>query len=482
MTIDRWIVDGAARHPEKLALECGAVSYSYAAFADEIGARANALTRAGIGRGDRVAWYGLNDAEVFVLLFACARIGAILVPLNWRLAEAEVATIVADCAPKLVIHDGHFAEAARRLAGPQVVALGDSLPEAPDQVRGGVVGEDDPLLIVYTSGSTGIPKGAVLAQKALVANAAMSVEAHGLTADDRVLNVLPLFHVGGLNILPTPAFSIGATVILHDRFEPDRTLSALETVQAAIVVPTVIQAVMAHPGWTVADFSALRVLSIGSTDVPVPIIEAVHAKGTPMIQIYGATETSPFAIYQHVNEAFETVGSLGRAGSHCDIRLVDETGQEVPQGQPGEIQVRGDNVLLEYWNNPDLTTQMIEDSWFHTGDVAFVDEQGLYWFADRIKHVIISGGENIYPAEIERILRDHPNVAEVSVVGRPDPKWGETPVAVVVPIGDPDKASLLASLDGKIARYKRPSDVVFVDALPRNAMGKVVAAEVRKLV
>lgn len=481
MTIDAWIANGALAHPAKLALECGEVSYSYRAFEAAIHERANGLVGAGIERGDRIAWYGLNDAEVFVLLFACARIGAILVPLNWRLAEAEIATIVADCAPKLIIFDTHFEAAARRLTGPKTLGLGEPFPRSENGGVAPIGRPDDPLLIVYTSGSTGVPKGAVLTQKALVANAAMSVEAHDLKPEDRVLNVLPLFHVGGLNILPTPAFSIGASVVLHDRFDPDRTCDALQSVDAAIVVPTVIQAVMANEKWASVDLSRLRVMSIGSTDVPLAIINAVQARGVPMIQIYGATETSPLAIYQNVAEAFTTVGSLGRAGSHCEIRLMGDQGIVAP-GEPGEIQVRGDNVLVRYWNNPELTGAMLVDGWFRTGDVASCDGDGLYWFSDRIKNVIISGGENIYPAEIERVLREHPQIVEVSVVGRPDPKWGETPVAVVVAKSQLKKEAVLALLDDKVARYKRPSDVVFVDALPRNAMGKILTSEVRKLV
>lgn len=481
MTIDGWITDGAARHPNKLALECAGESYSYQAFDAAITTRASDLCGAGVGKGDRVAWYGLNDAEVFVLLFACARIGAILVPLNWRLAPAEVATIVADCSPKLVFHDSHFADVAKQLVGPEILAASAPIPQTSVQRTRHECGENDPLLIVYTSGSTGVPKGAVLTQKALVANAEMSVQAHNLQPDDRVLNVLPLFHVGGLNILPTPAFSIGASVILHDRFDPGRTCDAFEGVQAAIVVPTVIQAVMANDKWPNIDLSGLRVLSIGSTDVPVSIIQSVHNRGVPMIQIYGATETAPFAIYQNVSEAFDTVGSLGRAGSRCDIRLMSANGV-ASIGEPGEIQVRGDNVLVEYWRNPALTNEMLRDGWFKTGDVAICDDDGLFWFADRIKNVIISGGENIYPAELERVLREHPNIKEVAVVGRKDAKWGETPVAVVVANSPMDKSTVLAMFDGKVARYKLPSDVVFVDSLPRNAMGKVLVGEVKKLV
>lgn len=480
MTIDRWISRTATRRPDKLALVSGDVTLSYAEMAGEIEARARSLAGANINRCDRVAWYGMNHVEVFFLLFACARIGAILVPLNWRLAEAEIAGIVKDCAPKLLIHDDHFRDPASRLSGPRIKAVGETI--GPSAEIAEEASEDDAVLIVYTSGSTGRPKGVVLAQGALICNAEMSIDAHQMTADDVVLNVLPMFHVGGLNILPTPAFSIGATVVIHEKFDPVSACAALQKVTLAILVPTVLQAIMKTPGWAKADLSGLRALSIGSTDVPVDLIEAVHIRGVPMIQIYGATETAPFAIYQHIDEAMTTVGSIGRAGMTCSIKLVRSDGTEAPDGKPGEIWVKGKNVLIGYWRDPEETTRSITDGWFRTGDVAVRDQAGLYWFADRIKHVIISGGENIYPAELERVLRAHSAIAEVAVVGRPDPTWGEVPVAVIVVRAALAEEEIYQAFEGKLARYKHPKDIVFVDALPRNAMGKVVAAEVRAMI
>ena len=438
-------------------------------MAEAIDRMVNELRERGVGHGDRVAWYGLNHPEVFILLFACARIGAIFVPLNWRLAADEIRQIVADCEPSAIYCDETFEDQARSL--PLAQPTGDTATQAQTS---------DPLLIVYTSGSTGTPKGVVLAQDAVIANAKMSVDAHGLTPDDTVLNVLPTFHVGGLNILPTPAFSIGATVLLHPSFDPKAMLMDLERVQTAITVPTVLSALLAIPEWESADLSNLRCLSIGSTDVPMDLIKAVHARGIPLLQIYGATETAPFAIYQTYQDAMQTEGSLGKKGL-CDIRLVTPGGTDASTGEPGEIWVRGPNTLLEYWQDPDLSAKAFEDGWFKTGDVATCDAAGQYFFADRIKHIIISGGENIYPAEIERILRTHPNIAELSVVGIPDPKWGETPVVVAVKSGEVTQADLLAKLDGALARYKHPKSVVFVDSLPRNAMGKVQSDRVKKL-
>lgn len=477
MTIDSWITDHARTTPNKAALNFGGETITYAEFETRIAEKAAELTGAGIVKGDRIAWYGLNHPEVFVLLFACARIGAMLLPLNWRLAEGEIVEITTNATPKLIIHDSHFAEQAQTLGIP-THAVGTQI--APPATTNYQASLEDALLLVYTSGSTGRPKGVVLAQKALVANAQMSIECHNLIPSDTALNVLPLFHVGGLNILPTPAFSIGATVELHEKFDPLAMLNALQRINHAITVPTVLQAVITLPGWETAELSNLRGLSIGSTDVPVELIEQVQKRGIPVMQVYGATETSPFAIYQTQQEAVATTGTLGRIGCACDIRLVDN-GMDVADGEPGEIWVKGDNVMAEYWNAPELTETALIDGWFRTGDVAIRDEDGVYRFADRIKHVIISGGENIYPAEIERVLRRHPDIAEVSVVGRYDEKWGEVPVAVIVSNAPPALDQIHDYLDGKIANYKRPRHVVFTKTLPRNTMGKIIVDDVRKI-
>jgi acyl-CoA synthetase (AMP-forming)/AMP-acid ligase II len=289
------------------------------------------------------------------------------------------------------------------------------------------------LLIVYTSGTTGQPKGTVLSQAAVACNALNSIHMHGLRARDHVLTVLPMFHVGGLNIQTLPALSCGATVTLHARFDAGATLGAIaaDRPTLTLLVPATMQAMIGHPAWATTDLSSLRAVATGSTDVPVPLIEAFHARGVPVIQVYGSTETGPVCLYQQTAEAFETVGSIGRAGRHSDIRLIDEAGREVADGTPGEILVRGGNVAEGYWRQPELTAAAFRDGWYHSGDVALRDERGLYWFKDRIKNVIISGGENIYPAELERILHGLPGIAEAAVVGRRDQRWGEVPVAVV---------------------------------------------------
>jgi len=493
--IDSIVAAHAAQRPHRPAIAFQDTELTYAGLEAEVARMAGWLTAVGVGRGDRVALYARNHPESFVTLLAASRIGALMVPLNWRLSEAELAWQIADSAPALILHGPEFAAMATGLAAAadcRCQEIGGSLDAARAghaMAETGASGDAAAeLLVVYTSGTTGRPKGAVLAQPAMIANAVMSHHAYAMTADDVVLNLLPLFHVGGLNIQPLPALLLGAQVVIAPAFDPGEALAAIERrrITQVTVVPTVLGALLAHPGWDTARLDSLRMIAIGSTDVPVPMIAAVHDRGVPVVQVYGATETAPTAIYQTADIAFDTAGSIGRAGCACEIRITGPDGADLPAGEVGEIWVRGANILTRYWRDEAATAAAITDGWFHTGDMARVDGDGLYWFADRLKHVIISGGENIYPAELERVLRDLPGLKEFAVVGRDDDRWGQVPVVVAVADGTPssepvDRAAVLAHFDGRLARFKHPKDVLFVEALPRNALGKVVAADVRAL-
>jgi len=483
MTIDSWIADAAASTPDKPAIIFNDEPLGYQQMAARIDKAAELLRSQKIGTSDRLAYLGFNHPDIFILLFACAKIGAVFVPLNWRLSKQELSDILADCQPKILLFDEKFAETGRNIC-PSASMLASEFfvqnrAENPG-LEGAAVSEDSALLLVYTSGSTGRPKGVVLSQKAVRANAVMSLDAHQMRADDHILCVLPLFHVGGLNILATPAFFIGATVRLHSVFDPEACLHDCAKSDLVIVVPTILKRLIEQPGWADTDISGLRAISIGSTDVPIELIEAVHARSVPVIQIYGATETSPMAIYQHIAEAFESVGSIGRQGCGCEVEIRDHNARPVRTGEPGEICVRGDNVLMGYWQDEAQTKKGLQEGWFYSGDVAYKDAAGLFWFVDRIKHVIISGGENIYPAEIERVLLRHRDIEEVAVVGQPDGEWGEVPVAVIGASPNADEEQLKSYLHGRLARYKHPRQFYFIDALPRNAMGKIVAEEVKK--
>jgi fatty-acyl-CoA synthase len=496
--ISLWIERHAGFFPSKTAVRFQGRTLSYADLAHGI-ERAAAMLHGELGlrRGDRIAWLGLNHPDLLGLLFAAARCGLLLVPLNWRLAPPEHAFILRDAGVKVLF-------AQRDLAAP---FRGDTLPEgcrlvlsdaassdgtpnlydliaAAGPAPGHDGGPDDPLLLVYTSGTTGRPKGAVLSQRALDCNAANSVHMHDMTARDHILTVLPMFHVGGLNIQTTPALKAGATVTLHDRFDPGAFLAAVSGDQPTltVLVPATISAVLAHPGWPEADLSSLRAMATGSMAVPTSLIEAFHARGVPVIQIYGSTETAPVAVYQRIPEARDSVGSMGRVGLHTEVRVVDATGADVGPGVPGEVLVRGEHVAGGYWNEAEATAKAFVGGWFRSGDIAEVDSVGRFWFKDRIKNVIISGGENIYPAEVERVLREMPGIRECQVVGRPDARWGMVPVAAVVADAGIAREAVLQHFEGRLARFKHPRDVVFLRELPKNAMGKVRIDELARIV
>jgi fatty-acyl-CoA synthase len=477
----------AAFAPDKAALRFAERTLTYADLAQRIAVAARALkSELGIQRGDRVAILTLNHPDYLVLLYACARLGAMLVPLNWRLAVPEQLFILSDAAVKALIVEQGFAAVVEPLkaARPDIRVVGlDFAPSFEDLLAAGSHGGRNPhvdlstpLLVVYTSGTTGRPKGAVLRQEALVWNAVMSQHIHDMTAADHVLTVLPLFHVGGLNIQTTPALQLGATVTLHPRFAPDAALTALarERPTLCVLVPATVQAIIELPSWTTTDVTCLRALTTGSTQVPQTLVDAFTTRGVPVVQVYGATETCPIAVYTRVG-GDQRAGSTGLPGLVCEARVVDDNGVEVAPGVAGEVVVRGPNVFFEYWGNADATAETLRDGWYHSGDIGTRDADGHFFIHDRKKNMIISGGENIYPAEIERVLIAHPDVAEGAVIGRPDPKWQEVPVAYVVRRAGRtiDARALEAHLLAQLARFKVPRDYVFVDALPRNAMGKV---------
>jgi len=445
-----------------------------------------------------VAILACNRPEFLTLVFACARVGAICVPLNWRLAPPENRYILQDAGAAVLLCEAAFrdsAEAIRaELADCALVGLGFSGGgwrdyagllqadrRAPRRGR-----REDPVLIVYTSGTTGRPKGAVLTQDALHWNAVNSTALHDLVSTDRVLTFLPLFHVGGLNIQTLPALHAGATVILQARFQPAEALQAIARRRPTLtlVVPAVMSALTQHPAWRTTDISCLRAVGAGSSIIPLDLIHAFHVRGVPVCQIYGSTETAPVAIVLRREDAMRKEGSTGTSALHCEARIVDEQGREVARGTPGEILVRGPNVMSGYWRDPAATAEALVDGWFHTGDIGHQDAEGFFWVDERKKDLIISGGENIYPAELEAVLAECSDVAEAAVVARPDPKWGEVPVAVVVPRGgvrlEPEQVRGLFA--GRLARFKHPHDVFFVTALPRNAIGKVLRYRLRELV
>ncbi|MEM7537557.1 MAG: long-chain-fatty-acid--CoA ligase [Chloroflexota bacterium] len=493
MNIANWITQHAAFTPDKAAIRFEGSTLTYAQFDREIQQATNVLThQLGVGHGDRVSILATNIPEYLVLLFACARIGAIYNPLNWRLAVDEHLYILHNAESSVLFVEQEFAQLVSplqlTLPACQVVGLdfapaggmqwADLCAQEGDRkgtpLRGTM---DDPILLVYTSGTTGYPKGAVLTQANLFWNAVNAQHMQNLTSDDHVLVSLPLFHVGGLNNQTTPAFHCGATVTLHRRFHPDHTLQAFSKDQptTTCLVPTMMQACTQSSLWTSTDFSSLHVLLTGSTIIPSHLSDTFREQGVIVLEMYGSTETCPIAIYQRPDSDFSKRGSTGLPALHCQVRVVDADGYDVPAGVEGEMLVKGPSVMTAYWRNDEATHDVVRDGWYYTGDIGYCDKDGYYYIKDRKKNMIISGGENIYAAEVERTLYEHPDIVECAMIGVPDAKWGEKPVAIILASENTDISvtTMTPFLTGKLARYKWPRDYILVDDMPKNAMGKV---------
>ncbi len=477
MDLSHWIERHARFAPRAAAIRFERREIAYAELAERVRRAAAVLAAHGVRQGDAVAYLGFNHPAALVLLFACARLGAMLAPLNWRLAAPELARVLADCPPRVLFVEQAFAATLPNGIDIRVLE-GEAGPPPPAAGT-----EEMPLLLCYTSGSTGAPKGVVLPQRALVWNAVNSTHMHDLTSADRVLTTLPLFHVGGLNILTTPALHAGACVTLHARFDPRSALEAIERerITLTVLVPAQLTAMMELPDWKRADLSSLRMITTGSTIVPEAFVRKVSARGVPVVQVYGSTETCPVAAYVRVPDALRKAGSAGVAALHCEVKVVGEDGAELPAGSDGEILVRGPNVASGYWRAPQETARAFKDGWYRSGDVGHFDEEGHLYVVSRIKDMIISGGENIYPAEVENVLLECPAVEEACVVGRPDARWGEVvAAAIVLKAGcQMSEAEAIALFDGRIARYKHPREVRFLERLPRSALGKIQREAVR---
>jgi fatty-acyl-CoA synthase len=482
--VQGWIETHAACTPHKPALRWQGADITYAELARRIERTTAALAARGIRRGDRVAILAYNCPEYLDILFACARLGAVLVTLNWRLAPPEWGYILEHSGTKLLVHDAEFAAGLDGLKLRLARANLDFAAEWSQPPPPAVDRSDDPLLLVYTSGTTGKPKGAVHTAATLTANAAAGVDAHEMTADDRILTFLPMFHVGGLNNQTLPALSIGATVIVQPRFAPDTALAAIESERPSIIllVPAVMKAILDHPRWPQTDISSLRFAMAGSSVVPVELIRGFHRRGLPVGQIYGSTETGPVSIVLKRGDAMRKEGACGVPALGCAVRLVDGDGRDVAPGRSGEVLIKAPNLMIGYWQDPAASAAAFLDGWYRTGDVGRLDGDGFYWVDERKKDMIISGGENIYPAELEAVLDACPAIAEAAVIARADDKWGEVPVAVVArrPGAALSAAEVLGLFHGRLARFKHPRDVVFVDALPRNVMGKVLRYRLRE--
>ena len=461
----------AATRPDAIALRFEGDVLTFAQLAGRSSRVAALLWHGwGVRGGDRVAWLGLNHPDQLVLLFALARIGAMLLPLNVRLAPVELQGQLLDCRPAHLVQGPGWATQATDLGARcdvEVHAL-DALDEALAMPAPETGEPDSSALLVYTSGTTGAPRAAVHTQANLLANMRIAAQVQQLTAQDKVLTVLPLFHVGGLCIQTLPALYAGASVTLHPRFSADATLAALaqERPTLTLQVPATMKALIEHAHWRQADLSCLRAVWAGSSVLPDALVRAFLDRGVPLCNVYGATETGPFSIALPAQSAHHHPGSCGWPAAGVDVMLID-----LQQGI-GELLVRGPNVVERYW--PDQPA-CDDEGWFHTGDLATRADDGSYTVVGRARDLIISGGENIHPLEIETALAGHPAVAECAAFGLPDPRWGEVVAVAVVLRGEAklSAAALAQHLEGRLARFKLPRRVFFVEALPRTALGKL---------
>jgi fatty-acyl-CoA synthase len=506
-------VDHVARHahsrPDAVALRFDGVSVTWRELDDRLRRLAAGLSARGVVKGDRVAVLMTNRPEFLEAVLAANLLGAIAVPVNFRLAAREVAQLLGDSGATVLITDATMAGLASNaskgtgvpiriiVAGldPASDADADSGVESYEAILAGTepdppeveIDERDIALIMYTSGTTGLPKGAMLTHLNLLMQAVTAIRTSRLLRDDEIgLVNVPLFHIAGIGNLPAQLLSGAITVIMPTApFTAESTLDVVESegVTGMFLVPAQWQALCAHPDATRRTRS-LRLISWGAAPATATLLEAM-AKTFPhadVVSLFGQTEMSPVTTSLPGEDAIRKIGSVGKPLPTVPIRIVDDHMNDVAPGEVGEIVYRGPTVMAGYWNNPAATAEAFAGGWFHSGDLVRQDDEGFIYVVDRKKDMIISGGENIYSAEVENALAGHPGIADVAVIGARHERWGETPVAVVVPSGPsgpPTLDELTSWLRGRLASYKKPTAIVVVDQLPRSAAGKVLKHELR---
>ena len=488
--------------PQKPAIWFEGTTTTHGEFALAVRRAASVLHDLGVQRGDRVAWLGANHPVGLELLYACGQLGAVWVPVNARLTPPEAQYVLAHSGASLVVHG--------REHGTTAAVLRDQLPAvrtwiaAEPPLEGGAgsldwaalaaaaepvlrdepVTHDDVCLVMYTSGTTGRPKGAVLTHGNMTWACLDQVLSLEGGPDERTLGLAPLFHVGGLNGTVNPTLLRGGCVVLVRGFDPAGTLQVIseQRVTSFFAVPTMMDALARQPGFATLDLSALRTVAAAGAPLPLPLLHTWLDRGITVQQAYGMTETAPAGTMLDSADAVAKVGSAGRSQFFVDVRVVRPDGTECAPGEIGEVVVSGPNVMQGYWDAPEATAAVLVDGWYHSGDAGSVDEDGYLTIRDRYKDMIISGGENVYPAEVESTMLELPQVQEVAVIGVPDPHWGEVGLAVVVPTPGtvPDADALRATLRERLAGFKVPKEVRFVDELPKTATGKIRKPDLRQ--
>jgi fatty-acyl-CoA synthase len=494
-----WIAHHGRRTPDKTgAIDLASErSFTYSQLDKRISRLAGHLRdRLEVARGDRVAVLALNTTDTLEVQFACGRLGAVFVPLNTRLTVPELQFIVGDAAPKVMLHDADLAETALAVAklckveatlllganGSYEAAVAEARPiDAFEPVT-----LDDISTIMYTSGTTGQPKGAVITHGMTFWNCVNLGGPAYISPSSVLLTVLPLFHTGGLNCYTNPVLHSGGTVLIMRAFDPGVALQLISDPRRGINVffgvPAIYQFMAQHPAFEKSDFSRLVVGGVGGAPMPVPLLNVWEARGVALQQGYGMTETSPAVLVLDREDAARKAGSAGKPVLHTEVRIVRPDGTDADVGELGELWVKGPNITPGYWNRPDANKSSFTDGWLHTGDATRIDEEGFYYIVDRWKDMYISGGENVYPAEVENVLHQIAAIAEAAVIGIPDAQWGEVGMAIVAikPGESLSETEIHTHCARNLARFKCPRLIAFVDALPRNATGKIHKPTLRK--
>ncbi|MGY8663599.1 long-chain fatty acid--CoA ligase [Bradyrhizobium sp. UFLA05-109] len=487
-----WIAHHSRRAPDKIAVVDFASErrFSYAQFDARISRLATHLRDSlKVSRGDRVTVLAQNTTDTLEVQFACFRLGAVFVPLNTRLTVPELQFIVGDCAPKVMVHDGDLAETA--LAVTNLCGVGTTLLLGPGgSYEAGIAAAtpldrieqvtlDDISTIMYTSGTTGHPKGATITHGMTFWNCVNLGGPAGIGPSTVLLTVLPLFHTGGLNCYTNPALHAGGTVLIMRTFDPALALQLLgdptQGINVFFGVPAIYQFMAQHPAFATTDLSRLVTCGVGGAPMPLPLLKDWETRGVALQQGYGMTETSPAVLVLDREDAARKAGSAGKPVLHTEVRIVRPDGSDAAVGELGELWVKGPNITPGYWNRPEANKSSFTDGWLHTGDATRIDEEGFYYIVDRWKDMYISGGENVYPAEVENVLHQIAAIAEAAVIGIPDAQWGEVGLAIVAlkPGQTLSEADIFVHCAANLARFKCPRQVRFVDALPRNATGKI---------
>ena len=489
----------AARRPDAPLCVWQGETITYAEMAAGVGRLAGGLAALGVGQGDVVGLLAHNSAAFLETMFAVNRLGAVLMPINWRLAALEVRYIVDHAQAVALVCDASLVSLAdEAFSGetgtPLRVCVDDEAPTGwttladlrrADAVPAVPRAPDDLHRLMYTSGTTGRPKGVMLSHANLAwKNLAHLVE-FGVTADDIGLACGPLYHVGALDLTTTTLLAAGGSTIVHREFDAAAVADEIERSGVTMIwlAPAMVNPILQLPGIDDRAFPSVRVVIAGGEKMPIPLIERLRRRfpSAWFADAYGLTETVSGDTFLDPDHTVSKVGSVGRPCLHLELAIWDDEGRVCAPGEPGEVVLRGPKVFAGYWRDPEATARAFAGGWFHTGDVGVLDEDGYLFIVDRLKDMIISGGENIASSEVERVLYEHPDVVEAAVVGRPDARWGEVPIAYVVltPNATADPASLVDHCRAELARFKVPKSVILLDALPRNPSGKVLKRELR---